>query len=234
MNADVMRAGVMGAGVMGSWGRTIAGMEGELPPGEEIIWQGKPNWRSLARRMYHADLVAAYFAIIIAGVVLDGIIVHASPIHVIEWVLPLLVGGMATVGLVLLFAWLTARTTQYTITTRRVVIRFGIALSAVLAIPHRLVGELAVRVHGDHTGDIPLRLKPGQRLALHKVWPHVRGFSLTAPQPMLRGVPQAAVVGSLLSRAMGAAAQEAASEAAAEAAAEARHALPQTRQRDAA
>ena len=38
----------------------------DVPPGERILWHGRPRWTSLARRAYRADFVAAYFVALIA------------------------------------------------------------------------------------------------------------------------------------------------------------------------
>ena len=37
------------------------GLPGPLPPGERLLWQGRPALLSLARRAFHVDLVALYF-----------------------------------------------------------------------------------------------------------------------------------------------------------------------------
>lgn len=39
-----------------------------LPPdGERILWQGRPQWTSVARRVMHVDLVALYFVTLLLG-----------------------------------------------------------------------------------------------------------------------------------------------------------------------
>ena len=57
-------------------------------------------------------------------------------------------------------------------------------------------------VHRDNTGDIALTLRPGNRMPYLKLWPHARAWRLSQPQPMLRVIPQAAVVAGLLVRAL--------------------------------
>jgi len=39
----------------------IPGLPEPLPADERILWQGRPDWRGLARRAFHAPLVGAYF-----------------------------------------------------------------------------------------------------------------------------------------------------------------------------
>ena len=44
----------------------IPGLPGLLPPGEQILWQGSPDGRALARSAFHVRIVAGYFAILSA------------------------------------------------------------------------------------------------------------------------------------------------------------------------
>ena len=43
---------------------TVPGLPAALPAGESLLWQGKPQWRSLAIRALHARKVAIYFLIL--------------------------------------------------------------------------------------------------------------------------------------------------------------------------
>ena len=56
------------------------------------------------------------------------------------------------------FAWGSARTTVYTITNRRVVMRVGIALPVTLNLPFAGSPRPACGCTADGTGDIPLAL----------------------------------------------------------------------------
>ena len=42
---------------------TIPGLPEDLPAGERVLWQGKPEWRALARHTFKVRLLAGYFAI---------------------------------------------------------------------------------------------------------------------------------------------------------------------------
>ena len=54
-------------------GEPIRGLP-ELPPeGEQILWQGEPQWGLLARRVFHVRKVAAYFAAIVLFQVGSGL-----------------------------------------------------------------------------------------------------------------------------------------------------------------
>ena len=44
----------------------IAGLPERPPEGEEILWQGRPDWWGLALRVCHIRKVAIYFAVLVA------------------------------------------------------------------------------------------------------------------------------------------------------------------------
>jgi len=122
--------------------------------------------------------------------------------------------GLALVGLM---AWLSARSTVYTITDKRVVMRIGIVLTLTFNIPFKRIAAAGLHLDAGGTGDLPLTLLGKDRIAYLHLWPHARPWRLGRPEPMLRSVPQAALVARLLteawSRATGVAAPAAASPA---------------------
>ena len=88
-----------------------------LPAGEEVIWQGKPEWRALALHAFHARKIALYFGILalwrVASAFVDGDAATSAAISML-WLLLL---GCAAVGVLTLMAWLSSRATTYTITS---------------------------------------------------------------------------------------------------------------------
>ena len=175
-----------------------------LAPDERLLWRGAPAWRSVARHVFHAPLVAAYFILLtLADMAItrvsDGMgwpVVHAA--------VPTVISGAGCVLILLALSWAVERTTNYVLTTERIVLQFGIALPATLSIPlHRIAGS-AARVRRDHTGDIALRLKEQGKLSVPKLWPHVRPWSLRAAEPMLRDIPRVGELAPLLCRVLSA------------------------------
>jgi len=114
-------------------------------------------------------------------------------------VLPLALGCL---GLVVLLAVLHARGTVYTLTTRRVVMRFGIALPMSFNLPFRRLASADVRSGPRGEGDIVLRLSGQERIAYAHLWPHVRPWRFRRADPMLRAVPDVARVAALLADAV--------------------------------
>ena len=178
-----------------------------MAPGERLLWQGAPEWRSVARHVFHVPAVALYFA---ALTLVDMLIIRVNEgggWPVAQAAVPTLLGGCACVLILGALSWAAGRTTRYTLTTRRVVMQFGLALPATLVVPLHRITASAVRVRGDGTGDISLRLQPGGGVTFAKLWPHVRPWRLRSPEPMLRDLRHAAVVAPMLCRALAAEAE---------------------------
>jgi hypothetical protein len=173
----------------------IPGLPGLLPDGEHIIWQGAPVRARLARTALHTRAVTLYFAALVAF----GLAIQA-------WTGALLTVAAGAIVLALLhgFAWASARSTIYTLTNRRVVIRAGVALPTCINVPLALVDSADLRMHDDGTGDIPMKLKRGNELGYVQLWPHARPLRINHAQPMLRCIPDAGRVAVLLARASGA------------------------------
>jgi hypothetical protein len=168
------------------------GLPERLPASERLVWQGSPSWTLLARRAFHADKVAIYFALLLAwrfGATLsDG-----------AGLVPAL---RSTASLLLLLAWLTARSAVYTLTDRRVVMRIGIVLTVTYNLPLARIDRADLRPFGQgDAGDIALVLEPATRIAWLHLWPHVRPWRVSRPQPMLRSLPEARRVSALLAAA---------------------------------
>jgi hypothetical protein len=180
----------------------IPGLPEELPQGEQILWQGAPHWRTLARRAFHARKVAIYFGLLLLGIAVSDILAGVPLAEAAlggGWVLVL---AHVAVGLLVLLAWATARATLFTVTTRRVVMRFGVAIPMTINIPFQQIASAAVKLYPDGTGDIPLSLRKRGRASYLVLWPYVRPWHFTAVEPMLRGVPDAGRVADILTAAL--------------------------------
>ena len=180
----------------------IPGLPHELPPGERLLWQGRPEWRGLARHTFQVRWLAAYFAVFIfaRGVVAlqEGQSLGSALLRS-AMVLPL---AFLCLGLLSLLAWLNARATVYTITSRRVVMRFGIAFPMTFNFPFKRIGAAGLKLRKEGDGDISLQLSGPDRIAWLHLWPHARPWQFAKAQPMLRALADAAPVATLLSDAV--------------------------------
>lgn len=177
---------------------TPRGLPAPLPEGETILWQGKPAWRTLARRAMHLRGISLYFGVLAAFALGDALVTgQGLPAALLSatWLLAL---GAATIGLLSLYAWLSARSTYFTMTNERVILSFGVALPMSVNVPYRLVESASLKLWPNGTGDIPLVVESERRLSYVLFWPYVRPWRFAKVEPMLRAIPDAARVAGLL------------------------------------
>lgn len=179
----------------------IPGLPGLLPKDERILWQGSPDWRVLARTAYHTRLVAGYFVGLAAWSVIAALLRGINGLADLSGLALTAMFGIVAVGLLNLLAWGAARSTLYTLTNRRIVIRIGVAFSKCINLPLSLVGNVGLALRADGTGDLPLALTGSRKLGYLALWPHARPWRVSTPEPMLRAVPNATDVAALISRA---------------------------------
>ncbi len=184
-------------------GRPMDGLPGRLPAGEKVLWQSVPSWRALARHAFRIRLVSVYFSLLviwrIAGSMMSG---HDLRYAVVSAASCVILGASGVV-LFCFFAWLIARTTTYTITQKRVVLTYGMALPKSLNLPFSQLEAADMCVHGDGTGDVALRIPAGKRLSYLLLWPHVRAGAAGRAQPVLRCIPDPEKAANVLARAIG-------------------------------
>jgi Bacterial PH domain len=183
----------------------IPGLPAPLPPGEQLLWQGAPRWQTLALRAFHVRKVAGYFGLLVlirfSHFIGNGVGVLAS----LKGCLVLLGLGITGVGLLTLLAFLSARGTVYSITSRRVLIRHGIAVPMTLNVPFAVIEAAGVKADADRSGQIALELTGRDRIGYLVNWPHVRPGRFTRPEPMLRALRDVAGVATILTAALAAA-----------------------------
>jgi hypothetical protein len=182
----------------------IRGLPEMLPPGERILWQGAPSARALARDVFKLRWVAGYFALLfgwrtvsLAAEMPWGRAAGQSSFF--------LVLGAVCCALLGATAWAQARSARYTITSERVVLRIGAALTVTLQFPYRWISSADLVTRSDGTGTIALRTLGETRFGYLTLWPHARPWRFGQTQPALRCVPEAAKVARLLAEAAGAA-----------------------------
>jgi hypothetical protein len=117
----------------------------------------------------------------------------------IAWLLPLAVLAIAVLSLM---AWLIARTSVYTITDKRVVMRIGVVLSITFNLPFSKIESAGLRSHADGSGDLSLVLDKSDHIAYVHLWPHARPWQLKRTQPMLRALADARGAAAVLSAAL--------------------------------
>ena len=183
----------------------VPGLPERLPDGERVLWRGAPDWRILARKALHTRLVAIYFAALalwsVGIAATDG---ATSLARVGAALVPPLVSGAALLGVLYLFAWISAKTSVYTLTNKRVVLRVGAAIPKAINIPFAIIEGADLKAYADGGGSIALTLE-GEQINYFNLWPHARPGRFTPAQPTLRALADPAPVAKLLHEAWSAA-----------------------------
>jgi hypothetical protein len=178
----------------------VPGLPARLPPGEAILWQGRPSVFALARDALGFYWIGGYFAVLAVWQVGSGM-AAGSLAEALLGAVPFAVLGALTLGILLLSAWAQARGAIYTITTARVVMRVGAALQVTYNLPFRQIGAASLDLRRDGTGTIALKTLGETRIAWLALWPHARPWRLRHPEPALRAVPDARRVAEILAEA---------------------------------
>ena len=170
----------------------VRGLPAFLPEGEHILWQGAPDWKQMVAHALHIRLVACYFVAIVVWAAIKGDSNTAIAVTLL---------GMAVLVMFCAFAWGVTRTTVYTLTDKRLVMRIGVALDKCINLPLGEIESANLKVLGTDHGNIVLSLKGAPRLGYLMLWPHARSMRFVRPQPMLRAVADAQNVAQMLYRA---------------------------------
>ncbi len=177
----------------------LPGVEEPLPPGEVVLWQGRPDLIAVALRVLHLRALVAYWALVTLGLVAFGAVDGRSVLADLAWMAAVALVGS---GLILLWAVAIRSTTTYAVTSRRVVLRIGVALPVVLNLPLDRIASVDLRSWGGGEGDVVLTPAGGDRFGWLLLWPHARPWRLRDPLPALRAIPRAGEVGRILAGAV--------------------------------
>jgi hypothetical protein len=181
----------------------VPGLPAKLPEGEVLLWQGSPDWRSFALEAFHIRKLAVYFGLLLAWLTVTAWY-DARPARETTLVLSSsALASLAALGLVAGLAWGYARSTIYSLTSRRLIIRHGLAMPMAVNVPFNQVDAAFLTRNGrSGTGTVCLQLKQGSRLAWLSLWPSQRPWHFRLPQPSMRCIPEPEKAASLLSDAM--------------------------------
>lgn len=178
------------------------GLPAALPPGEELLWQGTPDWGALAIRAYQVRKVGVYFLLLVGWRIAVGVHAGHSASAIAGSCAFLLGLGLLAMGVLALLAYTGARSTVYSITSRRVLMRFGVAVPLTMNLPLKFIDSAALRRFAGGTGDVSLKLPKRDRIGYLITWPHLRPGHFAQPQPSLRALKDAAEAAQILSAAL--------------------------------
>lgn len=180
----------------------LPGLPEPLPEGERLIWRGSPDPLRLAASAFRLPLVGAWFVALagwqIAGAMHAGATV-AELTSTLTWTATLAATALALLGTL---GWVIAKGTVYTITSRRVIVRHGVAMPMAINVPFAKIDAADVREGADGIADITLKLAADSRVPRLLLWPHVRPLRYLKAEPALRAVRDGSRVATLLAQAL--------------------------------
>lgn len=178
----------------------IPGLPEKLPSGEDMLWQGSPSWPALAVAAFHVRKVAIYFILLLAWQLAAGLQGGANAGDLVMSCVWVAAVGASAIVILSLLAGLYAKGTIYTLTTKRIIIRSGLALPVTLNLPLALIATAASTRSRSGTGSILLTVQPPNRIAYLALWPNARPWHINNPQPMLRCLQDVDGVAALVSK----------------------------------
>ncbi len=178
----------------------VAGLPEAPPPGEVILWQGRPEIWPLLRESLSFNWVMGYFALLIVWRIgASSTMMPFGP--ALLTALPFLMLAAVTAAILYAIAWAQVKSTMYTITSERIAMRIGAALTLTLNLPFPKIAAADLDLKKSGTGTIALRTTGTAKLSYLILWPHVRPWHMKQTQPALRCIPDAARVAAILAEA---------------------------------
>ena len=169
-----------------------------LPNGEQLVWQGQPERRALATRAMYLKYIAFYLVALIAArtgyLILDGESVATWSGMLVWQVLASAFVMLLIVGLAAVYS----KTTRYSLTNERLIIKTGAAITIHINLPLQQIIAADLREYSDGTGDITLQVSRAEKLYWLLIWPNVRSWWIRPLRPVLRGLKDAQAVAHLL------------------------------------
>ncbi|TCM87017.1 photosynthetic complex putative assembly protein PuhB [Rhodovulum steppense] len=178
----------------------IRGLPTHLPEGEEILWQGSPDWWVLARESLSLYWVAGYFVVLFLWRVIVATETMSLAQAAVASSFYLILGGVVC-ALLMITAFVQAKATVYTVTNKRVALRIGAALTMTLNLPYTWIGNANLDLRKSGVGTIAFELMGTTQFSYLLCWPHVRPWRMARTEPAFRCIPDAAKVARLIAEA---------------------------------
>jgi hypothetical protein len=180
----------------------VRGIPGDLPEGETVLWQGAPHWGTLAVDAFKAHWVGAYFTLLLTWRFVEGLTNGVAPLVAFGNAFAVMPLALIAIGIIAFLAWVNARSTVYTITDKRVVMRFGAALTKAINIPFTIIESASADVKSNGSGTVAVKLLAPNKIPLLLLWPHKKPKTFARPEPAFRSLKNAAQCAPILAEAL--------------------------------
>jgi hypothetical protein len=182
----------------------VLGLPENLPQGEQLLWQGSPDPRALALDVMHLRSVGGAFAVMALWWGAAGWHDGASTGAIAATVGATILSAAVALGILAASGVLMARGTVYSLTSRRLVIRHGVAMPMAINIPFSKIDSASLSEGRGGFGNVAFMPHARSRTSYVALWPHARPWQLLRPEPTLRCIADAATVAHLAAQALAA------------------------------
>ncbi|MEO1407968.1 MAG: photosynthetic complex putative assembly protein PuhB, partial [Pseudomonadota bacterium] len=180
----------------------VRGLPEALPEGETMLWQGQPSATGLLFGAFRLRWIIAYFVLTTFARLTYLASIEAQPAEMNSVALTSLVTCALAIAVLGGIAYCMSRAAIFTITSKRVVIRHGVALPKYVNAPFSVMKSAQLKRRSVRLGDIALQMEEAGRTPYLHLWPFAKPFKYSAPQPMLRSVKDPETVASVLAKAV--------------------------------
>lgn len=180
----------------------VPGLPGELPEGEQMLWQGSASARAIAIDALHVRAIALYFGLAAIARIGYNMANGEAAAAALQTGLGIVGLGVVCIGILCVIAWAMANRSIVSVTSKRVVIRHGVGVRKYINIPFSQVESLDLRQHKSGVGDIAITTDGSAPIPYLHLWPFARPLRFTKTIPLLRGIPEIASVSNTLVSAM--------------------------------
>lgn len=180
----------------------VRGVPGALPEGETVLWQGSPHWAYLAFDAFKVGWISGYFGLLLAWRFVESLSEGMAPFASFSDAIAVLPLAVIAIALLCGLAWVNSRSTVYTVTNNRVIMRFGAALTKAINIPFKIIESASSSARSSGRGDVAVKLVSPNKIPMLLLWPHMRPGTIRLPEPTFRSLKDAAVCAQILSEAL--------------------------------
>jgi Bacterial PH domain len=180
----------------------VRGLPGDLPEGETILWQGAPDWVLLALDAFKLRWIIGYFLALVAWRTINGVMKGVDIGTSLATALAIMPLAGLAIAIFCFLAWLNSRSTVYTITSQRVVMRFGAALTKAINIPFKIIESASADVKQNGSGVVAVKLLAPNKIPMLLLWPHRKPGTMRNAEPAFRCIKDAAICAPILAEAL--------------------------------
>ncbi len=171
-----------------------------IPKDEEILWNGRPDLRRFCLSALGLRYIAVYL-IVITGVIFFNNFGNFSLAVFLEKMFPYILSCFIAVILLVVIGASQVMPTVYVITSKRIIIKSGLALIFMLNVPFDKISNIDKQVLKDGCGNISFKLISNKRVPFFASWPSVRPWHFNNPEPTFRCIADVDVVAFKLAKA---------------------------------